>query len=66
MERSPRVGDPFQGDKLLTAACLHSWKIKDLWGHEGSACLCKSVTESWGDSHAGLGNCKGAEFGGCV
>lgn len=57
-ERSPRAGDPFQGDKLLTAACLHSWKIKDLWGHEGSACLCKSVTESWGGFSRRLGKRK--------
>ena len=38
---SPRVADPCQGDKLPTAACLHSWKIKDLWGREGSACSCE-------------------------
>lgn len=29
---SPRASDPCQGDKLPTAACLHSWKMKDLWG----------------------------------
>lgn len=37
------VCDPCQGDKLPTAACLHSWKIKNLWGREGSRCLCVNV-----------------------
>lgn len=36
---SLRVGDPCQGGKLPTTACLHSWKIKDLWRREGSECL---------------------------
>lgn len=43
---SPWVGDPCQGDKLPTAACLHSWKIKDLWGREGSVCVRVCVIES--------------------
>lgn len=51
---SLRVSDPFQGDKLLSAACLHSWKIKDLWGHEGSAYLCECVREGSGGSHTWL------------
>ena len=50
---SPWVADPCQGDKLPTVACLHSWKIKDLWGREGSVCpcvcACMCVIESeWG------------------
>lgn len=39
-ELFPLVGDPCQGDKLPTTACLHSWKIKNLWRREGPECLC--------------------------
>lgn len=42
---SPWVGDPCRGDKLPTAACLHNWKIKDLWGREGSVCVRWRVRE---------------------
>lgn len=42
----PWVSDPCQGDKLPTADCLHSWKIKNLWGQEGSVFVCGCVTGS--------------------